>query len=122
MTLVRLPVCFLFPSHVTLTVLVCVMATRLDLLFVMLTISRLCLLLISGYVDSSLVLVLLAPSSLSDDFTTCSLIRLDAISDLYFYELYACLYLYCTDLYIYWVGDGTFPIFNLLCNHPSVVT
>ena len=66
--------------------------------------------------------VLLAPSLLPDDFTLCSLTRLDAISVLYFYKLYACLYLYRTNLYIYWVGDGTIPIFNLLCNHPSVVT
>ena len=52
----RLLVRFPFPSHVTLTVLVCVMATRLDFLFVMLTFSRLCLLLIFGYNGSSLVL------------------------------------------------------------------
>ena len=51
-----------------------------------------------------------------------TLTQLDAISDLYFYELYACLYLYLSDSYIYWVGDGMIPIFNLLCNHPSVVT
>ena len=49
----RLLVRFPFPSHVTLTVLVCVMPTRLDLLFVMLTISRLCFLLIFGCDDSS---------------------------------------------------------------------
>ena len=51
-----------------------------------------------------------------------SLTRLDDISVSYFYGLCACLYLYLTYLYIYWVGDGTIPIFNLLCNHPSVVT
>ena len=66
--------------------------------------------------------VLLAPSLLPDDFTLCSLTRLDAISILYVYSLYAHLYLYLSDLYKYWVGDGTIPIFNLLCNHPSVVT
>ena len=66
--------------------------------------------------------VLLAPSSLPNDFTVYSLTRLDAISVLHFYALYACLYLYRTDLYIYRVGDGSLPIFNLLCNHPSVVT
>ena len=48
--------------------------------------------------------------------------RLDDIPVLYSYSSYACLYLYCTHLYIYWVGDGTIPIFNLLCNHPSVAT
>ena len=51
-----------------------------------------------------------------------SLTRLDVILVSYFYGLYACLYLYLPYLYIYWVGDGTIPIFNLLCNHPSVVT
>ena len=51
-----------------------------------------------------------------------SLTRLDVILVFYFYGSYASLYLYLTDLYIYWVGDGTIPIFNLLCNHPSVVT
>ena len=51
-----------------------------------------------------------------------SLTRLDVILVLYFYDSYACLYLYLPYLYIYWVGDGTIPIFNLLCNHPSVVT
>ena len=51
-----------------------------------------------------------------------SLTQLDVILVSYFYELYACLYLYLSDMYIYWVGDGTIPIFNLLCNHPSVVT
>ena len=48
--------------------------------------------------------------------------RFARISILYFYGSPVCLYLYCTDLYIYWVGDGTIPIFNLLFNHPSVVT
>ena len=51
-----------------------------------------------------------------------SLTRLDVISVSYLYGFYACLYLYLSYLYIYWVGDGTIPIFNLLCNHPSVVT
>ena len=51
-----------------------------------------------------------------------SLTRLDVILVSYFYELYACLYLYLSDMYIYWVGDGTIPIFNLLCNHPKGVT
>ena len=51
-----------------------------------------------------------------------SLTRLDDISVSYVYGSYASLYLYLSDLYIYWVGDGTIPIFNLLCNHPSVVT
>ena len=41
-----LPLRFPFLSHVTLTVLVCVMATRLDLFFVTLTFSCLCFLLI----------------------------------------------------------------------------
>ena len=66
--------------------------------------------------------VLLAPSLLPDDFTSHTLTRLDAISILYSFSSYACLYLYRTDLYIYWVGDGMIPIFNLLCNHPKVVT
>ena len=48
--------------------------------------------------------------------------RLDVILVFYVYGLYARLYLYRPYLYIYWVGDGTIPIFNLLCNHPSVVT
>ena len=51
-----------------------------------------------------------------------SLTRLDDILVSYLYGSYACLYLYYTDLYIYWVGDGTIPIFNLLCNHPKGVT
>ena len=55
-------------------------------------------------------------------FVSTSLTRLDVILVLYFYGSCACLYLYRTDLYIYWVGDGTIPIFNLLCNHPKVVT
>ena len=70
--------------------------------------------------DSSLSLpVLLAPSLLPDDFTFT---RLDAVSVLYVYGSYGSLYLYLSDLYIYWVGDGMIPIFNLLCNHPKVVT
>ena len=51
-----------------------------------------------------------------------SLIRLDVISVSHLYGLCARLYLYLPYMYIYWVGDGTIPIFNLLCNHPSVVT
>ena len=51
-----------------------------------------------------------------------SLTRLDDILVTYRYGLCARLYLYLLYLYIYWVGDGTIPIFNLLCNHPSVVT
>ena len=92
-------------------------------LFVMLTVSRLCFLPVLVMSTRLFPMpVLLAPSLLPDDFTSCSLTQLDAISVLYFYESHACLHLYCTDLYIYWVGDGTIPIFNLLCNHPSVVT
>ena len=106
------------------------------LFFVMLTISRLCFLLISGYVDSSFARFSLRPyvirtirllplpgSSCAQSSIQCfTFTRLDDISVLYFYSSYACLYLYRTDLYIYWVGDGMIPIFNLLCNHPSVVT
>ena len=66
--------------------------------------------------------VLLTPSLLPAVLSLSSLTRLDDISVLYFYGLYASLYLYLSDLYKYWVGDGTIPIFNLLCNHPSVVT
>ena len=44
---------FPFPSHVTVTIYAWVMAARLDSSFVMLTLSRLCFLLIFGYVDSS---------------------------------------------------------------------
>ena len=88
--------------------------------------TRLSRTLLCPYVSRTIRLfplpVLLVPSSLPDDFTVSSLTRLDAISISYRYGLYARLYLYCTDLYIYWVGDGTIPIFNLLCNHPSVVT
>ena len=62
------------------------------------------------------------PSLLPDVLPLVSLTRLDDILVSYFYGSYATLYLYCTDLYIYWIGDGTIPIFNLLCNHPSVVT
>ena len=51
-----------------------------------------------------------------------SLTRLDVISVFHLYGLCARLYLYFPCVYIYWVGDGTIPIFNLLCNHPSVVT
>ena len=111
------------------------MATRLDFLFVMLTFSRLCLLLIFGYGDSfsqtSLRpyvtrMIFLAGSRYAQfstrRFVSTSLTRLDVILVLYFYGSYACLYLYRTDLYKYWVGDGTIPIFNLICNHPKVVT
>ena len=55
-------------------------------------------------------------------FVSTSLTRLDVILVFYLYSFYACLYLYFSYLYIYWVGDGTIPIFNLLCNHPTVVT
>ena len=55
-------------------------------------------------------------------FVSVTLTRLDVILVSHSYGFYVCLYLYCTDLYIYWVGDGMIPIFNLLCNHPSVVT
>ena len=66
--------------------------------------------------------VLVTPSLLPGSFPFLSLTRLDDILVSYFYGLYACLYLYHPDLYIYWVGDGTIPIFNLLCNHPKGVT
>ena len=66
--------------------------------------------------------VLVMPSPLPGSFTLLSLTRLDVILVLHFYVSYACLYLYLSYLYIYWVGDGTIPIFNLLCNHPKVVT
>ena len=49
----RLLVRFPFLSHVTFTIPVCVMAACLDFSFVMLTISRLCFLLIFGDGDSS---------------------------------------------------------------------
>ena len=62
------------------------------------------------------------PSLLPGSLSLTSLTRLDDISVPYLYGFYACLYLYLSDLYKYWVGDGTIPIFNLLCNHPSVVT
>ena len=109
------------------------------LFFVMLTFSRLCLLLISGYVDSSFSWTSLCPyvtwtirllpvpglryaQSSTRRFTSCSLTRLDVILVFYLYGLCASLYLYFPDSYIYWVGDGTIPIFNLLCNHPKGVT
>ena len=111
------------------------MATRLDSLFVMLTISRLCLLLILfGYYDSSLLPDFGTPmlydssrtrtgsSYTQSSIRLLTLTQLDDIHVSYFYGLYASLYLYLPYLYIYWVGDGTPPIFNLLCNHPSVVT
>ena len=64
------------------------------------------------------------PGSLCAQSSTrfLTLTRLDDIPVPYIYGSYVCLYLYRTDLYIYWVGDGTIPIFNLLCNHPIVVT
>ena len=74
------------------------------------------------YPDSLISPVLVTPSSLPGSFSLLSLTRLDVISVPYGYGLYACLYLYRPYVYIYWVGDGTIPIFNLLCNHPSVVT
>ena len=113
------------------------MATRLDSPFVMLTFSlrhsdvgmtsyRLCF----PFVLAGLRYALLYDSSLSragssyaqSSFRLLTLTRLDVILVSYLYGLYACLYLYRPYLYIYWVGDGTIPIFNLLCNHPSVVT
>ena len=66
--------------------------------------------------------VLVTPSLLPGSLSLASLTRLDVISVSYLYGSYACLYLYLPDLYIYWVGDGMIPIFNLLCNHPKVVT
>ena len=66
--------------------------------------------------------VLVTPNLLPGSSTLLSLTRLDVISISHFYGLYACLYLYRPYVYKYWVGDGTIPIFNLLCNHPSVVT
>ena len=66
--------------------------------------------------------VLVMPSLLPGSLSLVSLTRLDGILVSYFYSFYTCLYLYLSYLYIYWVGDGTIPIFNLLCNHPSVVT
>ena len=106
------------------------------LFFVMITFSCLCPLLIFGYDDSSLAWTSLRPyvtrticlspvpgSSYAQFSIWCfSLTQLDDIPVLYSYGLYASLYLYFLDLYIYWVGDGMLPIFNLLCNHPSVVT
>ena len=66
--------------------------------------------------------VLVTPSLLPGSLPLISLTRLDGILVFYLYDFYACLYLYLPYLYIYWVGDGTIPIFNLLCNHPSVLT
>ena len=66
--------------------------------------------------------VLITPSLLPGSLPLVSLTRLDDILVSYLYGFYACLYLYLPYLYIYWVGDGTIPIFNLLCNHPKVVT
>ena len=112
---------FPFPSHVTLTVLVCVMATRLDS-----SLSCLRFLAYASY-SSPDMSTHLSPGSryahmLPGRFVSRLPLRFACISVLYSYGSYARLYLYCTNLYIYWVGDGTLPIFNLLCNHPSVVT
>ena len=114
---------FPFPSHVTLTVLVCVMATHLDS-----SLSRLRFLAYASYSSPVVSIRLLSVPSSSyaqsstRRFISYSLTRLDDIPVLYFYgstPLCTCI---SPDLYIYWVGDGTIPIFNLLCNHPSVVT
>ena len=51
-----------------------------------------------------------------------TLTQLDIILALYVYGLTPLCTCISRHLYIYWVGDGTIPIFNLLCNHPSVVT
>ena len=59
---------------------------------------------------------------LPERFASLTLFRFVSILVLYFYGSYACVYLYLSDVYIYWVGDGTIPIFNLLCNHPKGVT
>ena len=65
---------------------------------------------------------LVTPNLLPGSSTLLSLTRLDVVLVSYLYGSCARLYLYVSYLYIYWVGDGTIPIFNLLCNHPSVVT
>ena len=101
----------------------------------MLTFSCLCLLLIPlGYHDSSLLPDYGTPTLYDSSVTRAgssyaqssirllTLTRLDVVLVFYPYGPYACLYSYLPYLYIYWVGDGTIPIFNLLCNHPSVVT
>ena len=71
--------------------------------------------------------LLTVPSSSYTQFSTRRFVpflltQLDDILVFYLYGLCASLYLYFPDLYKYWVGDGMIPIFNLLCNHPSVVT
>ena len=66
--------------------------------------------------------VLVTPSLLPGLLSLISLTQLDDILVSYLYGFYARLYLYLSYLYIYWVGDGMIPIFNLLCNHPSIVT
>ena len=77
----------------------------------------------SGYVSYSFHLAGSRYAQFSTRFVSfLSLTRLDVILVSYGYGLCARLYLYSPYLYIYWVGDGTIPIFNLLCNHPSVVT
>ena len=97
------------------------MAARLDSSFVTLTFSRLCLSPVMSLI--SLYLAGSRYAQFSTQFVSLlSLTRLDVILVSYVYGLYACLYLYRLYLYIYWVGDGTIPIFNLLCNHPSVLT
>ena len=100
------------------------MAIRLDSFFVMMTSSLIMLISLSPAIDSYLFRF---AGSRYAQFSTrfvsfLSLTRLDVILVLSLFVTYACLYLYRTNLYIYWVGDGTIPIFNLLCNHPSVVT
>ena len=128
---------FPFLSHMTLTVLVCVMATCLDS-----SLSCLRFLAYASYSSPAMttrlspamttrlspaMMTRLSPGSrythmLPGWLVSGLSLRFVCISVLYSYGSYACLYLYPTDLYIYWVGDGTLPIFNLLCNHPSVVT
>ena len=105
----------------TLTILVCVMATHLDS-----SLSCLRFLAYDSY-SSPVMSTRFPPGShyahmLPGRFVSRLSPQFVCISVLYSYGSYACLYLYRTDLYIYWVGDGTIPTFNLLCNHPSVVT
>ena len=129
---------FLFLFHVTLTVLVCVMVTRLDSSLSCLRFlayasysssvmaTRLSWTLLRPYVTPMIRLLSVPGSSYAQFFTrhfvSFLLTRLDNILVSYSYGLCASLYLYSPDLYINRVGDGTIPIFNLLCNHPSVVT
>ena len=99
------------------------MVTRLD--------SSLSCLRFLAYASSSysspVTLTRLSPGLRYAQSSTCrfvshTLTRLDNISVLYSFSFYARLYLYLPDLYKYWVGDGTIPIFNLLCNHPKGAT